>query len=183
MSDHLITLIVCGAPLAARTPDLASALLEQGWKVSVVGTPAAEAWLDAEAITRLIGEPPRLHFRSPGQAKRAGSPAAVAVCPATFNTVNKAATGVNDNYAVGVLCEALGTGLPVLLVPMVNNKLWGHPVWAANLETMKGAGASLIDVVSGGTVPTPVPSGTGDRVVAGFDPRWLTAPLARLVTG
>ncbi|WP_345628360.1 flavoprotein [Rugosimonospora acidiphila] len=179
-SEPLVTLVVCGAPLAIRTPDLVAALCGEGWRVSVVGTPASAAWLDPVAIARLTGEPPWLEFRSPYQPRLIDASSALVVCPATFNTINKAASGISDTYALGVLCEALSIGLPMVAVPMVNHRLWGHPAWAGSLNFMRRAGVRLVDVVSGGTVPTPVAAGAGDRVVAGFDPVWLTARLVTL---
>jgi phosphopantothenoylcysteine synthetase/decarboxylase len=180
MSTLPLTVIVCGAPLAARTPDLVAELHRHGWHVSVVGTPSSAAWLDHRAITQLTGEPPRLDLRSVVTERRV-HPAAVVVCPATFNTINKAVAGANDTYALAVLCEALGSGVPILAVPMVNDRLWGHPAWASSLRVMKEAGVTLIDVVSGGVVPTAVESNAGERVAARFDPRWLSGHLARLV--
>src|SRR5688500_936304 len=109
-----LTLIACGAPLATRTPELLVAVMAAGWEPSVIGTPAAAAWLDSDAVAALTGEPVQYDFRAPNQAKRTGDPAAVLVCPATFNTINKAAAGINDTYALGVLCEALGTGIPTV---------------------------------------------------------------------
>jgi phosphopantothenoylcysteine synthetase/decarboxylase len=171
---------VCGAPLTARTPDLVRELLAEGWKPTVIGTPAAAEWLDDDAVTRLVGEPPRFDYRSPSQPKRGGPPAAVVVCPATFNTINKAAAGINDTYALGVLCEAIGTSTPTVAVPMVNNKLWGHPAWAGSLGVLAEAGVVLLDVHSGSAGAAPVISGTGGEVTAGFDPRWVTRQLNAL---
>jgi flavoprotein len=37
---------------------------------------------------------------------------AVIVAPATFNTVNKWATGIADTFVVGLLCELMGFGIP-----------------------------------------------------------------------
>ena len=181
MADTEITLVVCGAPLTARTPDLVAALLAEGWRPTVVGTPASAAWLDVEAVAELTGEAPRFDFRSPDQAKRGGSPAAVVVCPATFNTVNKAAVGAADTYALAVLCEALGTSLPTVLVPMVNNKLWGHPAWAPSLAVFRNVGAALVDIHTGRLEVDAVTSGTGGDVVAHFQPAWVTAQLRRLL--
>jgi phosphopantothenoylcysteine decarboxylase len=181
MSDALVTLVVCGAPLTSRTADLVAGLSARGWRVSVVGTPSSAAWLDVEAISRLTGEPPRLNFRDPAHGKRGGPPSAVVVCPATFNTINKAVLGVADTYALGVLCEALGNGVPVVMAPMVNDKLWGHPAWTGSLDMLRRAGVVLVDVVGGGAVPAPVRSGTGDRVVANFDPRWMTGYLDQVL--
>lgn len=176
-----MTLVVGGAPLAARTPDLVAALAQGGWSPVVVATPSASAWLDVDLVTRLAGAPPQADFRAPEQPKRGGPPAAAVLSPATFNTVNKAAAGVADTYALAVVCEALGTRLPMLVVPMVNNKLWGHPAWSTSLAVFRGAGAVLLDVHTGAAEPAPVISGTGGEVVERFDPAWVTAQLERLV--
>jgi phosphopantothenoylcysteine synthetase/decarboxylase len=42
---------------------------------------------------------------------------AVLACPLTFNSVNKFAHGHADNFAVGLLCEMAGYGVPVVVVP------------------------------------------------------------------
>jgi phosphopantothenoylcysteine synthetase/decarboxylase len=179
MSPADITVMVCGAPLTARAPEVLSHLLAEGWRPTVVGTPAALQWLDIPAVERLTGDSPRTTFRSPSQSK-ADTPAAMLVCPATFNTLNKAASGAADTYALAQLCEALGSGLPTIIVPMVNDKLWGHPAWAASLSVLQATGAVLMDIQSGQVGARPVTSGTGDRVVADFDPRWLSAALPAL---
>jgi phosphopantothenoylcysteine synthetase/decarboxylase len=49
-----------------------------------------------------------------------------------FNTVNKLAAGITDNYATGLLCEALASRTPITIAPMVNNRLWPHPAWQHN---------------------------------------------------
>jgi phosphopantothenoylcysteine synthetase/decarboxylase len=180
MSNLPVTVIACGAPLASRTPELVSELHRHGWHVTVVGTPSAAAWLDHRAIAQLTGEPPRLDLMSVVGERRV-APAAVVVCPATFNTINKAVAGANDTYALAVLCEALGSRVPIVAVPMVSDRLWGHPAWAGSLRVLKDAGVALVDVVSGGVVPTAVESGAGERVAARFDPRWLSGHLARLI--
>src|SRR3569833_2342699 len=104
-----VTLVVCGAPLTLRAPDVVRAIAQLGLQPRVVGTPASLEWLDAQAVEELTGTPPQFDFRAPTVAKRAGSPSALLVCPATFNTVNKSAAGIADNYALGLISEALGT--------------------------------------------------------------------------
>ncbi|GAB3859890.1 hypothetical protein GCM10027610_099990 [Dactylosporangium cerinum] len=112
MVERSVTLVVCGAPLTLRTADLVGAPQAGGWRPRVVGTPSSAEWLDAGAVERMTGLPPQFDFRAPTLAGRADPPAALAVCPATFNTVNKAAAGAMDTYALGQLCEALGMRLP-----------------------------------------------------------------------
>jgi phosphopantothenoylcysteine synthetase/decarboxylase len=174
--DHL-ALIACGAPLAARVHDVAAAAVEAGWLVRVLATPAALLWVDQAAAERATGYPVLVEQRQPDQAKRFPPPAHVIVCPATFNTVNKLAAGIMDNYPAGLLCEALASRIPITAVPMVSTRLWDHPVWQRNLEMLTAAGVTFLDIRTGraGNLE-PVVSGTGDEVVAAFDPAWpLTA--------
>jgi phosphopantothenoylcysteine decarboxylase len=175
----IIALVVSGAPLARRALDLTTALHADGWQVQVVATPASLMWLTEEqqdALTRL-GSPVRFEFRSPAASSSSADPDAVAVCPASFNTVNKVAAGIADTYASALICESLGLTMPMVIVPMINQKLWGHPRLASSLTLLREAGVTFLDVQTGGTDPSPVESGTGDAVVDRFDPRWLTAAV------
>jgi Flavoprotein len=159
MGERQLTLVVCGAPLAARAGEVADALSVQ-WNVSVVATDPAGQWFDE----------PSEHDRP--------RPDAVVACPLTFNTANKVAMGIMDTSAAGALCDALGAGAPVVAVPMVNNRLWGHPVWRPTLRTLSGAGVRFVDPQSGRIGdPAPVQSGTGPEVVAAFDPAWVVAAV------
>ncbi|GAA2639208.1 flavoprotein [Dactylosporangium fulvum] len=178
-----MTLVVCGAPLTLRTSDLVNAFLGAGWWPRVVGTSAARDWLNADAVKRLTGQPPQFDYRAPTLERRADPPAALVVCPATFNTINKAAAGAMDTYALGQFCEAIGMGLPTVVVPMVNDKLWGHPVWAASLDVLRGAGVRLVDIHTGQLGAAPTKSGTGPEVMERFDPAWLVAQVDALIGG
>jgi phosphopantothenoylcysteine synthetase/decarboxylase len=173
-----VTLIVCGAPLTERTPDLIRALHDAGRSVVVAATPAARPWLDDDAVRELTGAVPQTEFRDPSQPKREGETEAVVLCPGTFNTINKAAAGAADTYALAQLCSAIGEGLPVLAVPFVNNKLWGHPAFPRSLTVLEDAGVKLLDVHTGKLSATPVQSGSGPDVVAGFDPAWVVSHLS-----
>ncbi|MFI5840342.1 flavoprotein [Catenuloplanes sp. NPDC051500] len=172
-----VTVIVCGAPLATRTPDLLRALAVEGWTSIVIGTPAARAWLDPDAVRTVLGAPPQFDFRAPGEPKQGGPPDAVVVCPATFNTLNKAASGAADTYALARLCEALGEGVPVVAVPTVNEKLWGHPAWRRNLALLESAGTVLLDAHTGRPGARPIAAELGGDPGAIFEPSWVTKAL------
>ena len=156
-------LVVTGAPLASRGPDIADAVGAAGWQVEVVATPSAGAWVDEATVSRL-------NSALGGGDESAAEPDVVVVAPATFNTVAKLATGIADTYAHSRLCEALGQRIPMVLVPMINNKLWGHPALSGHLDRLCEAGVALLDCQSGGPEPRAVSSGTGDEVVERFDP-------------
>ena len=64
----------------------------------------------------------------------------MAVAPATFNTVNKWAAGLADTLAVGTLCEALGLGVPIAVLPCVADALAAHPAYRESLTRLRGLG-------------------------------------------
>ena len=169
VSGSAVTLVVGGAPLASRTADLRAALTAAGWSVTVVRSAAAAAWTNPDNADTDGGE-------GGGQERR--RPDVVVACPLTFNTANKIAAGVMDTPATGTLCDALGAGVPIVAVPMANTRLWGHPVWATTLTTLRNWGVVLLDPTNGQLGdPRPVDSGTGDAVAAAFDPQWILAAI------
>jgi phosphopantothenoylcysteine synthetase/decarboxylase len=171
--EHL-ALVACGAPLAARVHEVVALAVDAGWLVRVVATPSAMSWVDAGQVEQVTGFPVWVEQRQPGVAKRFPPPAQVIVCPATFNTVNKLVAGIMDNYAVGLLCEALASRIPLTVALMVSNRLWPHPAWQHNLDMLTASGVTFIDIHTGRAGrPAAVQSGTGGEVVAAFDPAWV----------
>ena len=176
----ICALVVCGAPLAARAPEIAAEIVAQGWRVDAVITPSAASWVDESSLTAATGQPPRSAHRPAGSVSDRDRPHAVVVEPVTFNTVGKMACGIADTYAHSVLCESLGDGVPILAMPMVNDRLWAHPAWASNAARLTGAGVQWVSIHDGSVgPPQPVGSGTGGDVVRNFEPRWISAHLLR----
>jgi phosphopantothenoylcysteine synthetase/decarboxylase len=169
-----VTLVVGGAPLASRAADLRAALATAGWSVTIVRSAAAAVWTspdnaDTEGGQGGVGV-------GGGQERR--RPDVVVACPLTFNTANKIAAGVMDTPVTGTLCDALGAGVPIVAVPMANTRLWGHPVWATTLTTLRNWGVVLLDPTTGQLGdPRPVASGTGEAIAAAFDPQWILAAI------
>ncbi|MGL5808832.1 MAG: flavoprotein [Nocardioides sp.] len=164
-----LTLVVCGAPLAARADDVAGVFREGGWEVAVLPTEAAAAWTGGGGRhSRLPSDP------TPGR------PDAVVVCPMTFNTANKWANGIADSRVLSLLCEVLGLGSPVVAVPFVNEALWRHQAWSNSLGHLRAAGVHLVDPRPDLVEPVPLVSGSGERVAAEFDPRRILVVVRHL---
>lgn len=164
-----LTLVVSGAPLTRRTGDIVAATTAAGWATSVIGTPAARRWLPDG-----LGVPVAFDFRAPDAPKTRPDPAALVVCPATFNLVGRIAAAAADTYALAAVAEALGLGVPVVVVPMVGRKLWGHPAWPGQLDTLRRWGVTLVDAQGGAATPEPA---EGDAVADAFDPAWVVRAL------
>ena len=69
------------------------------------------------ALQEQTGYPVRAEWRRPGDPEPHPPADALLVAPVTFNTVNEWAVGRVDTLALGILNEAIGTGLPVHAFP------------------------------------------------------------------
>nr|MDT0665015.1 flavoprotein [Micromonospora sp. DSM 115978] len=69
---------------------------------------------------------------------------AVIVAPATYNTINKWAAGTSDKYALGVLAETFGLGIPVVVLPFVNSAMAAHFAFKRSVADLTAAGARIL---------------------------------------
>ena len=140
-TGNVLYLIVCAAPPAHRAPEIAKLAAAAGWDVCVVVTPSALDWVDVDHLAETTGHPVRSTFRRPDEPEFQPLGDVVLVAPATFNTINKWAAGINDTVALGLLNEALGRKIPIVVCPWVNDALRDHPAYHANTMTLHDAGA------------------------------------------
>jgi phosphopantothenoylcysteine synthetase/decarboxylase len=176
------TLVVTGAPLTARCADVVSALQGSGLVVDLVNTPSANQWVDLDQVSAVTGAVSRIGQRPADGSKRLPLPDVAVVCPATFNTISKAALGIADTHAHSFLCECIGARIPLLIVPMINDRLWNHPALSVHLDFLAEAGATLMDARTGQLGSSAIPSGTGGDVVTDFQPGWVPTQLTALLT-
>ncbi|MER8016820.1 flavoprotein [Streptomyces griseoluteus] len=133
--------VVCAAGAASGVGALITEAQQRGWEVGVIATPAAmNGFFDAPGTESGTGRPVRSAWRSPADPRPFPPPDAVVVAPATFNTVNKWAAGIADTLAVGTLCEALGLGVPIAVLPSVGDALAAHPAYRESVARLRGLG-------------------------------------------
>ncbi len=117
-----LSVVVCGAPPASGVGALVRLAQQRSWTVRVVPTPDALSFVDAAELETMTGNKVEVGYRSPSDP-RPPRPDALIVAPATFNTMNKCALGITDTHALGVIAEAIGRQVPVVMVPWVNAPL------------------------------------------------------------
>jgi phosphopantothenoylcysteine decarboxylase len=142
---RVLYVIVCAAPPASDAHELVKLSQAAGWEVCVIATPEAMHWIDPTMLAELTGYDVRSEYRSAGEAKSLPDADVIAVAPATFNTVNKFRAGIADNMAVGVLCECLRTGVPIVLAPNVKAVLAEHPAFPASLRELASWGVHVLE--------------------------------------
>ncbi|MFF7468383.1 flavoprotein [Streptomyces sp. NPDC008092] len=160
-------LVVCAAGVAAGVGRLIAAAQERGWEVGVIATPVAmNGFFDTAEAEGRTGRPIRSAWRRPSDPRPFPAPDAVVVAPATFNTVNKWAAGLADTLAVGTLCEALGLGVPIAVLPCVAGALAAHPAYQESLTRLRALGVRFGDPYAGETeADGPRPEFTWERAL------------------
>lgn len=150
--------VLCAAGIANDVGKLIRNAQQRTWRVGVIATPRGRECVDTAAIEALTGYPVRSAWRVPGEPRPLPPADAIAVAPATFNTINKWAQGIADTLALGILCEAHGFGTPTAALPYLNAAQAAHPAYAQSLARLRRMGVLLGDYV-----PHPPRTGGGRR--------------------
>jgi phosphopantothenoylcysteine synthetase/decarboxylase len=165
MTDNALTpvlsVVVCGAGPATAISTLVKLAHERGWLVQVIATPTALDFFDPAAIEAQTGSPVRSQYRKPGEP-RSDIADAIIVAPATYNTINKWAHGISDTYALGVLAETTGLGVPIVVLPFVNSALASRSPFVRSVEALRDEGVRIL-LGPGGVEPHPPRTG-GDQI-------------------
>jgi hypothetical protein len=172
LASGVLYVVVCGAGPASAVGRLIEQAHERGWDTQVIATPAALDFLDLDALGTQTGRQVRSEYTKPGSGRERSLPPAdaIIVAPATYNTVNKWAVGISDTYALGVLAEAPGLGIPVVVLPFVNAALAANPCFLDSVDRLRAIGVS---VLFGPGEWEPHAPGTGGSRVDSFP--WDTA--------
>ena len=144
MTTKLLCVVVCGAGPASKVDRLVDLAHEQAWQVQLIATPSGLPFLNSQALEAKTGRPIRSEYRKPGEPRSGEKADAFIVAPATYNTVSKLAAGISDTYALGVLSEAIGSGLPVVVLPFVNTALANRRPYQRSLIELRQEGVVVI---------------------------------------
>jgi Flavoprotein len=158
---RVLTVIVCGAGPASHVGTLVTIAQKRGWTVQVVATPAALDFLDVPEIETQTTWLVRSQYRKPGEPRSQQSDAII-VAPATYNTINKWAQGISDTYALGLLAEAAGLPVPIVVLPFVNSALASRAPFRRSVEDLRHEGIKVL-LGPGGVEPHPPHTG-GDLI-------------------
>jgi phosphopantothenoylcysteine decarboxylase len=144
MSSPVLYLVGCAAPPIRAIGELIPLLRRLGWDVCVIATPTAANWIDGRALLEQTGYPVHGTARHPDNPASLPKADAILVVPATFNTINKWAGGISDNFALGLLNEAIGLELPTVVVPYAKQTLAAHPAFGESLTKLASWGVTVL---------------------------------------
>lgn len=140
-----------GAGIAAyKVCELLRLLTESGHSVRVVPTPDALRFVGAATWKALSGQPvsssPWDNIAEVPHVTLGQQADLVLVAPATADLMARAASGL----APDLLCNVLLTArCPVVYAPAMHTEMWQHPATQANVATLRGRGALVLEPASG----------------------------------
>ncbi len=150
---------VSGGIAAYKAVELVRLATRAGHAVRVVQTPASLRFVGRSTFEAVTGAPVLVgeHERDPARGAYPGDPApehdpishlelvgradALAIAPASANTLAKLAAGLADNLLTSA---ALASRAPLVLAPAMNDRMWEHPATQANLDVLIGRGALVV---------------------------------------
>jgi phosphopantothenoylcysteine synthetase/decarboxylase len=136
--------IACGSPVASRVGTLVDLAQRDGWDVCVVTSRDGRKFVDVPALAALSGHPVRSEYKNPGDPDLLPDPDAMAVAPATVNTLTKWSAGIADTLALGLLVEAIGKGLPIVALPFTNSAMAAHPAFGEAITRLRSWGVKVL---------------------------------------
>ncbi|SIO90650.1 flavoprotein [Nocardiopsis sp. JB363] len=160
---------VCAAGPASEVGTLVGLAQDRGWTVQVMATPAAVSFIDIQALEKQTGRPVRSQHRTPGDP-RSPKADAIIIAPATFNTINKLANGIADNYVLDVVNEAIGLRVPTVILPFINSAYANRSPFRESVKRLNTEHAS---VLIGPDSFVPHEQGSGSCIAKDFP--WLLA--------
>jgi phosphopantothenoylcysteine synthetase/decarboxylase len=101
-------------------------------------------FLDVAKLESETGHPVRHDYKDPSDPDVLPGPDAIIVAPATVNTINKWGAGICDTLALGLLVEAIGKRLPVVVMPFTNYAQAMHPAFDENISKLRSWGIKVL---------------------------------------
>lgn len=141
LSGKKIVLGVTGSIAAVETVKLTHELVRHGATVYPVLTKAACEIISPEAlkfasgnvpITKLTGDVE--HVALCGQTKDRAD--LLLIAPCTANTISKIACGIDDSTVTTFATTAIGSKIPVLIVPAMHSSMYEHPIIQENIKKL-----------------------------------------------
>jgi len=150
LAGKKIALLVTSSVASFKAPEIARELMRHGADVYAVTSPSTEKMVGADLLEWATGNPVVAHLTGRLEhialgGKGEGHADLVLVAPATANTIGKLASGIDDTPVTTVAATAIGSRIPVVIVPAMHEPLYDHPIVQENISRLKKIGVEFIE--------------------------------------
>lgn len=152
LEGRTIVLGITGSIAAVECVKLARMLIRHGAVVHAVMTAEASKIVGEYAIgfatanhviTELTGA--LEHVAMCGDLE--GRADLLLIAPCTANTLGKMVNAIDDTPVTTFATTAIGTGIPLIVVPAMHNTMYAHEGVASNIEKARSMGIEVVDPV------------------------------------
>ena len=144
-----VALGVCGSIAAVKTVELAHELRRQGATVRAVTTPGAEGIIHPWALEYATDNPVTTEITGAVEHVELcgydGWADVLLVAPATANTVGKMAAAVDDTPVTTTATTAMGSDVPVVVVPAMHEPMYEHPGVLDAIERLESWDVAFVE--------------------------------------
>ncbi len=150
LKNKKIVLCVTGSVALIQAPRLVRELKRRGANVVCVMSEAAQKVLNPEllewasqnkVVTKLTGKAEHVFLAGKTLTKAD----LILIAPCTANTLAKIASGISDS-TVSLLCStALGTKIPLTVIPSMHKSLYDNPVFKKNKKILSSNGVQFFN--------------------------------------
>lgn len=150
LSGKKIVLAITGSIGAVECVKLSRELIRHGADVHAVMSPKACEIIHPYAMGFATGNPVLTeltggveHVSLCGNVQ--GRADLVLLAPCTANTLGKMVHAIDDTTVTTFLTTAIGTGIPVIMVPAMHGTMYDHPVVKENLSKAAAMGIDVVE--------------------------------------
>ena len=145
-----IVLGITGSIAAVECVKLARELIRHGAEVIPVMTHSATKIIHPDAIWFATGKKPIIELTGATEhvayCGRVKDPVdLLLICPSTANTISKISHGIDDTSVTTFVTTALGSGVPILVVPAMHLSMYDHKIIQKNIEECRKIGIKFIE--------------------------------------
>ena len=149
LAGKQIVVAVTGSIAAVEVVKLIHSLRRCGAVVQPIMSHAASGIIQPDAltyasgretITRLSGWVEHITYCGEG-----GSADLLLIAPCTANTISKIACGIDDTAVTTFATTALGSQIPIIVVPAMHHSMYRHPAVIENIAKLKTWGVEIVD--------------------------------------
>jgi phosphopantothenoylcysteine decarboxylase/phosphopantothenate--cysteine ligase len=144
-----IVLGITGSIAAVETVKLARLLIRHGAEVYPVMTDAATRIVHPDAIEFATGRIPITKLTGAVEhvslcGETADRADLLLIAPSTANTISKIAHGIDDTTVTTFATTALGSEIPVVIVPAMHGSMYKHKILMDNIKILEKTGVHLV---------------------------------------
>jgi len=143
-----IVICITGSVAAYRAIDLTRLLIRHGADVFPVMSPTSNRLVTSEimkwasgnnVVTKLSANLEHIFLADYSRSDL------ILVYPCTANTIGKIANGIDDTSVTSIMSVALGSKIPILIVPAMHKSMYFNPFVTTNIHRLKKQGVHFIE--------------------------------------